>query len=685
MTTNPLLESYTVPPLDRITPEHFEAAVDHTRAEAQTRLDAFKANTATPDFENTAVALDNVFHGTQRIRSLLDTFSQSFCSQEMVTANEAALQKISDFKKQVFQDRVLADRLQSVTPATAEDKTLYKKLEREFRINGAFLDEAGKEKIRTIDSKLISLTATFNDNLVNGARQQAVLFTDPNDVKGLPEDIVFALRQNAEDAGHAHGWLVIPERLQIDSLLTIADSRNFRQKIFEALNRIGTQEPYDNHPIIHDILALRHERSQLLGYPHYGAYAMDGMMPRTVDTVEDFFAHVEKNALSKFEDTVRKVQVFAANNDGPRTLEPWDLPYWVSRYREKTLSFDEKAFSQYLPLEQAMTGFFKAAEAVFGVTFRENTSHPHIHDDVRTYDAFDKETGALLGTIHADLFERKHKEGGAWMEYIQMPEPGKPAVVSMNMNMTKPSQGQSKLLTPGDLETLFHEGGHCLHGLLGTKTRHYSLQGPNSTSEFVEFFSNIMEKWTQDPTCLQQFARHYQTGEPLPEDLLKKRLDASNFFSEQSVLKVIQNSRRDFKFHGIDPSEYIDPESLHADADFNHPMAHLMGSYPLTRFSHLFSSELSQYAAGYYGYLWSQSLADLGFSPFRAGGAYDPECCAHLKALYALGSSHEGKDAFTEYLGEPFTPKAMADAVLANIGADKPPRVAPSRTAVTSR
>lgn len=685
MTTNPLLQPYTVPPLDRLHPEHFAEAIDHALAEAQLRLDALKENTETPNYENTVVALDHVFHDITRVKNVLNVFFESLCTPEIEAVNEAALFKISNFKKQAFQDKALAKRLKSITPESAEDATLHKNLEREFIINGAFLDAHEQERIRAIDTTLINLSNRFKENVRLGAKQQAVLFTDARDMAGLSEDTIATLRQNAHEAGHDHGWLLIPERLQIDSLLTVADSRNFRQQIFEALNRIGTQEPYDNEPIIKQMQALRHERSQLLSYENYSAYAMAGMMPGTPDTVEDFFAHVEKKALAKFEDTVRTVQAFAAKNGGPRNLEPWDLPYWVSRYREKTLDFDERAFSQYLPLDKAMEGFFQASEAIFGVTFKEKTNCARYHDDVKTYDAFDKETGALLGTIHADLFQREHKSGGAWMEYLQIPGEGKPAVVTLNMNMTKPPAGQEKLLSIGDLETLFHEGGHCLHGLIGTNTRHHSLQGPSSTSEFVEFFSNLMEKWTQEHACLHPFARHHQTGDALPDDLLQGRLNASGFFSEQPTLKVIQNSRRDFKFHSIDPEEYTDSEALHASADFKHSMASLMGSYPLTRFSHLFDSELSSYAAGYYGYLWSQSLADLGFSPFLEKGAYDPETCARLKALYAYGSSRDGKEAFTQYLGKPFTPEGMAHAVLKTIDADKPPRVARSESAHPAR
>lgn len=685
--SNPLLQPYSVPPLDEIKPEHFAPALDHIIAKAELRLKDLKATKAIPDFENTVVALDAIFHDINRIKSLLDTFAQSMGTPEMGAANQVSLLKISDFKKTVFQDHALSERVKQITPKSAEDRTLYKKYAREFVINGASLSDEDQKRIRAIDNQLIRLCKTFNDNLTDGAKQQAVLFTDPADLAGLGDDVIFAMKTNAKEAGHDHGWLLIPERIQIDTLLTVADSRKFRQEIFEALNRTGTQEPYNNEPIVKEIQALRHERSQLLGYADYNAYALEGMMPGNIETVTSFFANIEKNALQKFEETVRKVQAFATSdgNDGPRKLEPWDLPYWASRYREKMLNFDAKAFSEYLPLDNAMTGFFKAAENIFSVTFKENTTSPRFHADVRTYDVHDKESGELLGTIHADLFQREHKEGGAWMELLQTPDQGKPAIVSMNMNMAKPEAGQPKLLSIGELETLFHEGGHALHGLLGIRTRHPSLRGPQGTSEFNEFFSNLLEKWTQEDACLSEFARHYKTGELLPDELMQGRMASNTFFSEQPVLKVIQNSHRDFLFHSMNPDAYTTSHALHEDADFKHPMANFMGSYPLTRFSHLFSSELSPYASGYYGYLWSQSLADLGFSPFLKNGAFDPETSARLKTLYGHGSSHDGKEAFTEYLGEPFTAEIMADAVLSTIGADKPPRVARNETAYAVR
>jgi len=676
-TDNPLLNPYDVPPLDKIKTEHFEPAIDQAIEEAGKKFAALKSETSAPDFANTVVPLDLLFIDIVRIQLVMDTFMGASYSDELVAAEERISKKISAFKKTVYQDEALAKRFKAVAkPSNAEDKTLYKNLSLTFEGEGAFLPPEGQKRIKAIDDKLIGLCSAFVDNLNKGTKQQAVLFTNIEDIAGLPEATVSALRKNAQDAGHKTGWMVIPERLQVDMLLEIAENQNFRQKIFEALSRVGTQLPYDNEPITKDIQKLRHERATMLGYSDYAAYALARTMAGSVPRVNAFMDAVTEKALPKFEESVRTIQAFAANNGGPRTLKPWDLSHWANRYRQKMFDFDANKFSEYLPLDNVTNGFFKTAERIFDVTFHENKTYPRYHDDVRTYDVTDNKTGAPVGIVYADFFARDDsKRGAAWMSQMQQKLPGHPNIVTLNMNLLKPAVDKPTLLSLDEMSTLFHEGGHALHGLLGTNTTHPSLQGPAGAADYAEFFSTVMENWPNQKECLDSFARHFKTGEVLPDDLFEKMERSQNFFAERDVLKVIQNSRRDFAFHTMDPANYTTSKALEQSADFQHPFADHIRSYPLNRWQHPFSSALSDYAAGYYGYDWSKGLAALGYEPFDKKGAFDPDSCQRLAKLFSYGVSREGNHAFEECHGDSLTTDAMANALLKSIGADRSPRV----------
>ena len=681
---NPLLQSYDIPALDKIKPEHFVPAIDAAIEEGKQKLAALKGNTAAPDFNNTVVALDEVFADISRVLGVLEVFNASKKSDALSAAKEEVDGKVSDFKKSVYQDEVIAQRFKQIEPTDPEDKVLYKRHSDAFEANGSFLGADDRTKLKEIDDKLISLATKFSDNLIKGTQQQAVLFTDPKNMEGLSEDTVAALRKAAQENGYNEGWLVIPERLLVDKLLESGASRNFRESISDALARVGTQEPYDNEPVIKEMQALRYERARLIDadrYPNYAEYALSRTMAGSLDNANAFMDAVAEKALPKFEDTVRKVQAWAAENGGPRTLEPYDLAYWANQYRKQNLDFDSAKFSEYLPLDKVTEGFFKTAEKIFGVTFTENTSYSKYNDDVRTYDVKDS-GGNLIGVLHADFFSRSDKEGGAWVAHLQQQMPGHPNLVSMNMNLARPEPGESVYLTPRELETFFHEGGHALHALLGTHVKHPSMQGLNNgSSDYFELFSTILENWATKKEVLDSFAEN-KKGEKLPDELFEAMERSSSFLSERDALKVLQNARRDFAFHSTDPKEYTTSQALEQSADFDHPYSAHIRSYPLDRWSHLFTEGLSSYASGYYGYQWSQGLADAAYKPFKdAGDPFDPELCEKLKRLYSYGVSRDPNEAVAEYLGEKLTPQKMAQAELEALGADGSTRVTQSKRA----
>jgi len=665
---NPLLGDYSIPPYDRIKPAHFLPALDKALEKAEKKFAAIKADAPPASFHNTVVPLDTLFSDIDQIGSIFSTCHNSRKSDEMEKISVALSTRIAAFAKKCFQDEQLGARFQSIPmPADAEDKVLLHKFAYRFKTEGAFkndgsrLSAAGRKSLNRLDDRLIKLCAAFEGNLAKGAVRQAVPITDMQELKGLSDSMLSAFRKDAEEAGK-EGWLIIPKRLQVESLLEMARSRDLRQRVFEALNRIGAEEPCDNAPLVKEILALRHQRAQLLGYPDYAAYALEPTMAGNLARAQDLMDKVAKAALPKFERTVREVCEYAGRHGGPHTLEPYDLPYWSSLCREEKYGYDARKLSEYLPLENVIKGFFETASRTFGVTFSENRSYPRLDSSVQTYDVHDSRTHSFIGILYADIYARAEKTDGAWMDNLQAKSTDRPRIVSLNMNLPRPAPGKPAFLSIEEAETLFHEGGHTMHGLLGTKTRYACLQGTSGSSDYTEIHSNLMENWVHDPQGLKSFARN-PAGEPVPDKLLAAFIESGTFAAERQKLLIIQNARRDFLAHSQEPAPNQSASDIEKAADFDHPLAEHIRSYPLTRFSHLFSDPLSGYAAGYYGYLWSEAHALTAFKTLNEEGLSSPQIAPRMAAFYGAGSSQEYNRCYEALNGGPSTPQALLESI----------------------
>lgn len=670
--TNPLLDAtLPTPAFDRIQPQDFMPAIETLISEAREKFEYLKNNESTPSFSNTAVPLESLFEDINRVGAILRTYYQAATGPEIIAVYEEVSKSTATFKKDIFQDAVISARFQAVynsrdrLPLDDQDRRVLKNIYDTFEDNGAFLDPAQKDRVRAIEQELIGLCNKFNTNLKDSAQQQAVLFTDSADLRGVPEAIVTEMKAKAVEAGHAQGWLYAPERLQVDALLEMAESCHFRESIFKALNRMGTQVPLDNEPLVQDITRLRHEYARILGYDHYADMALSRTMAGSWPRVQGFLQDVSDKLLHHFEKEVKIIQEYADKNGGPARLEPWDLPYWSARYKSENLSFDSAKFSEYLDLDRAMDGFFAHAGRLFDIDFQQ-ISYPVYHPDVRTYEVRDKADGALRGVLYVDLYARSGtKEGGAWMDHIHPAGGNRVNTVTFNLNHAKPEPGKSCLISVDEAETLFHEGGHALHGLLGTKTKYKSLQGPGISSDFLEIHSMTMENWVTQRACLDTFAIHHQTGTLVPEDLFSALKKSSSWMAAQQALKIVQNALWDFAVHTGDTGK-TPLADIQARSMMGSTLADHVRPYPLPRFSHLFSSPTDGYAAGYYGYLWSMIHKSDAFVPFRAD-PYDQQAASRLKAFYERGSSGDPNCLYEDYRGGP----ATFDAFMTAMGADE--------------
>lgn len=643
-------------------PEDFVPAIEAALDVVSERVQKIKDNPDAASFENTVVALEGVFADVQRISAILSNLGLNTYTPEIGKIEEEVMIKVSAAQNAIFQDPILGKRFRDVydsfKPTDADDKNLLKSLYQSFESSGALLDAAGQKRISEIDQALISLATKFNENMNAAPKQQAVLITDPAELAGLSVDDIDGLAKQAEEAGHPGQWLFIPERLLVDDMLEQAESSSFRRKIHEALNRMGTEAPYDNNPVINEIQSLRSEYATLLGYDSYSAYARSRAMHTDLDKVRDLMNDVVAKALPKFEQDMHSLEQFAAKNGGPAQLEPWDVPFWAVKQRQDLYNFDANDFAQYLPLENVMQSMISEAGHLFGISFAEKTNYSTLHPDVRVYEVIDNASGDVHGILHVDVFARPgSKSGGAWMNVMQNKGDGLDNVILLNMNLSKPPAGKPALVPIGQYVTFFHEMGHCLQGLLGTNVKYRSQQGTNCPADYVEFHSMVNERRAFLRDNLKKFAVN-KDGKAAPDNVIDALISSQAHFASRDTLKLAQNSLRDIAFHAVDPSQYKGATAIEDAVAIQSPYADHVRPYPLTRFGHLFSDGHSGYAAGYVNYLLAEIIAADGFVPFAAD-PYNKDQAALLNTLYRRGSGGDPAQLYRDYRGKDATPDAM--------------------------
>lgn len=661
---NPLLVTGPVPAFDRIEVAHFLPAADSVIADIQQQLADMKSDKSAPTFTNTAVPLSHLFAPLEYIVILAEIYAMNVGTPEISEMQEALSIKFAAIAKTVFQDADLGARFRAVydvrasLDAAGDDYALLAHLHQSFEASGALLDAEGQKQIREIDDRLISLSQKFRDNLMEAPQHAAVLITDPAELAGLTADDISTLASNARENGHKEGWLFIPERLLVDELLERAESRVFREKIFKALEGLCKAGPYDNGKILTEILAERESYAHLLGYDHYGDFARSRFMKKDLGDVHRLLADITAQALPKFEADMRGLEAFSAENGGPEKLEPWDVPYWIMRQRDHLFQFDANKFSEHLELENVMKGMFNEASHLFGISFAETGKYSKVHDDIRVYEVTDTRTGDLVGLLHVDMFARKGKYGGAWMMQMQVQDEGHVNIVNLNMNIAKPSAGNSATFSLSQYITLYHEMGHSLQGLLGTNVAYPSLMGTAGPSDFVEFHSMVNERRATLPENLKAHALHVTTGQPPSDEIIAALTRSKEHFATLDTLKIVQNSLRDIGFHTIAAADYKGDIALEKAVALDSPYIAHVRPYSLTRFSHPFDSPHSGYATGYVNYLIAEIYAADGFTPF-ADKPYDAAWAQRLDALYRRGSGGDILGLYKDYRGADATPAAM--------------------------
>jgi oligopeptidase A len=666
---NPLLDLATPIPFDAIAPEHVEPAVRSLIDEATAAIDALVALEAPPTWENTLARFDAI---TQRVRRGTAPVHHLLAVKESPALREAWSRVLPDvvrFWSRLYLNEGVHSRLQalsasrdtlSLSPLAIRhlDRTL-----RDFRRSGAALDPEGRARLEAIDVEMAELEQRFSEQVLDAtaAFRLHLAEGDGDRLRGIPDDAKarFAATAAADGKG---GWILTLDAPSVDAVLKHAEDRSLRRTIYEGYLERGRSEPWDNRPLIPQILALRTERARLLGYPDFPDYRLEEQMTRSGARARAFVAEMVDRTRAPWAHDLEQLQAHAAEL-GLSTLEPWDVSWVGERLRRARFDLDEEELRPYFPLDRVLDGMFAVSQRVFGFRVRPVTGLPVWHPDVHTYEIEDEETGRVLGTFYADFFPRPEKRQGAWMSDFRYGDPGPdglpgPHVGNMCMNFPPPSEGRPSLLSHRDVETLFHEFGHLIHHMASTVPLE-PRGGTNVAWDFVELPSQLLENWTWDREVLALLSGHWETGDPLPEPLFERMDRARTFLRGWMQMRQLTFGVMDLELHSTyDPARdgdvmgWVSERLLPLTPNRTFAEAH-----PLASFLHLFSGG---YAASYYAYLWSEVLeADL-FGRFRSDGVFNRATGrAYVETILSRGDSDDPERLFRDFMGRDPDPEAL--------------------------
>ncbi|WP_319799074.1 M3 family metallopeptidase [Nitrobacter sp.] len=681
---NPLLQAwqtpFQTPPFGEFAPEHFLPAFEQAFADHAAEIAAITHDPSAPDFANTVTALERSGKLLAKVSAVFDGLVSAHSNPALLEIDKDVSLRMARHWNPIMMNAVLFGRIAQIHEnraslgLTAEQSRLVERIYIRFHRAGAGLDEAAKARMAEINERLAQLGTTFSHNLL-GDEQAWFLELGEDDLDGLPDSFVAAARAAAEERGLAGKAVVTTSRSSVEPFLKSSRRRDLREKVYKAFTARGDNgNAHDNNAVIPEILALREERAKLLGYPTFAAYRFEDSMARTPEAARNLLERVWKPARERALADRDALQDLIAKEGGNFALAPWDWRYYAEKLRQIRADFDDDAIKPYLTLEGMIAAAFDCAHRLFGLTFSERKDVPVWHPDVRVWEVKDA-AGRHQALFYGDYFARASKRSGAWMTSLrdQQKLDGDVAPQIVNVcNFTKGSEGEPALLSPDDARTLFHEFGHGLHGMLSNVT-YPSLSGTSVFTDFVELPSQLYEHWQEQPQVLQQFARHYQTGEPLPDDLLRRFLAARQFNQGFATVEFVASALMDLEFHSQPASAVRDVGAFErAELEKIGMPAEIAMRHRPTQFGHIFSGD--HYAAGYYSYMWSEVMDADAFGAFEeAGDIFDPATAKRLHDdIYSSGGSRDPEEAYVAFRGR----KPEADALLRRRGLLETPQAA---------
>ena len=631
---NPFFEPETptgIPAFDKIEFAHYREAFDRGFAEHDEEIAAIVANPEPATFQNTIEALETSGKTLGRVAAVFWNLTSSDTSDEMQQLEMEVVPQHTAHFNRITSNQALFERVKAVVEGEetlqAEQLQLLNETHRRFLRAGADLEESARARANAISEEIAGLLTQFGQNVLADTNAYELVLEEGDDLAGLPAFVLSAARSEAESKGYEGKYVFTISRSSITPFLQYAESRDLREKIYRAYTRCGADRT-DNKPLIQQIVKLRAERAQLLGFATHADYMCDDRMAKTPEAVRGLLDQVWAPCQAKVAAEAADLQARIQADGGNFELAPWDWWYYTEKIRQERYDLDEEAVKPYFRLENVRDGAFDVARKLYGIEFKARPDLPVYHPDVTAYEATEAD-GTLIGYFLFDFFMRPSKRGGAWMNNFREQENVDGHVHPVIVNCCNFPKSDPCLLGMDEVRTLFHEFGHGLHGLL-SKVTYASLGGTNVKQDFVELPSQIMEHWAIEPTVLKSYARHIDTGEPIPDAMIERLQAAATFNEGFATTEYLAACYLDLAWHGEGSETAADVEAFEQQAmDQIDKIAMIDPRYKSTYFQHIFTGE--HYSAGYYVYMWAEVLDADGYEAFKENGIFDADTATSFR------------------------------------------------------
>lgn len=638
---NPLIAEWNtpfeVPPFDLIENNHFKPAILEGIKDHETEIKNIISSTEKPTFENVVVAIDNAGSTLRKVTSVLYNLTSAHTNDELQKLSQEMAPTLSEHNDNIYLNNELFQKVKAVydqhlvsTPETLqltdEQKMLLNETYKRFVRSGANLSSEDKETLKSLNSQLSVLSLQYGDNLLNETNSYELVIDNEADLAGLPKELIAAAAGEAKNKEKEGKWVFTLSNASVMPFLQYADNRELRKTIWNAYQIRGNQNnDKDNKNFALKMANLRMQKAQLLGYKNHAEYVLEESMAKTPEAVNNLLTKLWEPALKKAQEEASDIQSLMRTEGINEDVTPADWRYYAEKIRKERYDLDEQELKPYFSLENVRQGIFDVTNKLWGLTYKELNNVPKYHEDVTVWEVFDKDNSSL-GLLYMDMHPRASKRGGAWMTSFrsQQMEDGKrkAPVISIVCNFTKPTANTPSLLTFDETTTFFHEFGHALHGLM-SNVNYKSLAGTNVPRDFVELPSQVMENWAAEPEVLKMYAKHYKTGEVIPDALIEKMKNAGTFDQGFATTEYLAASFLDMQYHTATTEIKDDVNTFEINAMKNIGLIDaIIPRYRSTYFSHIFAGG---YSSGYYSYIWSAVLDTDAFQAFKETSLFDQE------------------------------------------------------------
>ena len=665
---------FGVPPFDLIRPEHYMPAFERGMAEQKKEIAAITASAEAPAFANTVEALERSGSLLNRVAGVFNNMTSAHTNEALQAIDKELAPKLAQHGDDIAMNAALFARVKAVHDAkdtlalTAEGSRLLEETYKDFVRGGAGLAADKQARLRQINEELSVLSVKFGENVLKENNAFELVLDKEADLAGLPPAVRAGAAEAAADRGKPGKWVFTLPKPSLIPFLQYSERRDLRERMFRAYVERGAHgNELDNRRLASRQAALRVERAGLLGYKTHADYVLEKNMAKTPAAVYEFLGKLWAPALARAKAEAAEMRAMIRAEGGDFNLQPWDWWYYAEKVKRAKYDLDDTVLRPYFPLESVRDGAFMVATKLYGITFTERTDIPKYHEDVRVFVVKDAD-GSHLAVLYVDYYPRASKQGGAWMNNFreQSIRDGKDIrpIISNNGNFSKPTAGEPALISYEEALTLFHEFGHALHGIL-TRCSYESLSGTNVPRDFVELGSQIMENWAGDPEVLKMYARHYKTGEPIPDALLEKMQKAKLFNQGFETVEYLAASFLDMDWHTLAEAKELDAAAFDAAAMARIGLIpEIVSRYLSPYFSHIFSGG---YSAGYYSYVWAEVLDSDAFQAFKETSLFDRATAGSFRRnILERGGTEEPMALYKRFRGR----EPRIDALLKKRGLD---------------